>query len=215
MENNKEIWNRVCKTNPDHTKHVNQRGGFTSVDAHYQIESATAEFGPVGIGWGYTVEYGVIEAKVAMLATADVILWHGSRENCFGPWRGMAEIVDSKGRVDDDAAKKATTDAITKALSHLGFNADVFLGKFDDNKYVAQLRKEFSGDGKKQGDATKKPAEQSTLEAALFAAGKKEPWLIAEAETAGWSGATLAAISSSPDWQEWAMNLIKSTTETV
>ena len=35
------------------------------------------------------------------------------------------------------------TDAITKALSHLGFNADVFLGKFDDNAYVTAMRAEF------------------------------------------------------------------------
>jgi hypothetical protein len=29
----------------------------------------------------------------------------------------------------------AVTDGLTKALSHLGFNADVFLGKHDGNKY--------------------------------------------------------------------------------
>jgi hypothetical protein len=28
------------------------------------------------------------------------------------------------------------TDGLTKALSHLGFNADVFLGEFDGNKYT-------------------------------------------------------------------------------
>ena len=44
------------------------------------------------------------------------------------------------GRVDDDFAKKVATDALTKGLSKLGFNADVFLGKFDDNKYVNQLK---------------------------------------------------------------------------
>jgi len=43
---------------------------------------------------------------------------------------------------DTDAYKKASTDGLTKLLSHLGFNADVFLGMFDDNKYVAGLQKE-------------------------------------------------------------------------
>jgi hypothetical protein len=43
---------------------------------------------------------------------------------------------------DTDAYKKASTDGLTKALSHLGFNADVFLGQFDDNKYVEGLKKE-------------------------------------------------------------------------
>jgi hypothetical protein len=41
------------------------------------------------------------------------------------------------GKVDEDAPKKAMTDGLTKALSHLGFNADVFLGKFDGNKYTS------------------------------------------------------------------------------
>ena len=41
-----------------------------------------------------------------------------------------------KDKLDDDAPKKAITDGLTKAISHLGFNADVFLGKFDGNKYT-------------------------------------------------------------------------------
>ncbi len=36
------------------------------------------------------------------------------------------------------------TDAMTKAFSHLGMSADVFMGKFDDSKYVESLRKEFA-----------------------------------------------------------------------
>lgn len=37
---------------------------------------------------------------------------------------------------DEEAPKKSLTDAIGKALSMLGFCADVYLGLFDDNKYV-------------------------------------------------------------------------------
>ena len=39
-------------------------------------------------------------------------------------------------KLDDDCIKKVQTDAITKGLSRLGFNADVFMGRFDGNKYV-------------------------------------------------------------------------------
>jgi uncharacterized short protein YbdD (DUF466 family) len=46
--------------------------------------------------------------------------------------------------LDDEAPKKAMTDAMTKAFSHLGMSADVFLGKFDDSKYVEQMKEEFS-----------------------------------------------------------------------
>ena len=38
------------------------------------------------------------------------------------------------------------TDARSKALSTLGFNSDIFEGKFDDNKYVAEMRAKEAGD---------------------------------------------------------------------
>jgi hypothetical protein len=73
-----------------------------------------------------------------------VTLWHGDRTKTFGPIYGSTTLRDRKGNIDKDAPKKATTDALTKALSQLGFNADVFLGRFDDNKYVEDLKKEFN-----------------------------------------------------------------------
>ena len=50
---------------------------------------------------------------------------------------------DGKYGIDDDALKKAITDGLTKCLSYTGMNADVFLGRFDDNKYVAEMREKF------------------------------------------------------------------------
>ena len=141
MTGNLRIWNAVEKTNPAHTKKVNQRGGFTAISAAYQIMAATEQFGPIGIGWGYVSGDPIFHDA---LVTVPVTLWHGDRSNTFGPMMGCEEWKDKNGRVDSDAPKKATTDAITKLLSQLGFNADVFLGKFDDNKYVRQMEQEFA-----------------------------------------------------------------------
>ncbi len=141
MENNMDLWRKVEKTDPKHTKKVNQRGGFTAISAHYQIMRATEVFGPIGQGWGYYSGAPIISDGVILVP---VTVWHGSRDNEFGPVLGGAELKDKNGRMDSDAGKKAGTDALTKCLSQLGFNADVFLGKFDDNKYVAQVAKEFS-----------------------------------------------------------------------
>ncbi len=132
---NMKLWNAVCETDPDHTKKVNQRGGFTAIDAHYQIQSATEQFGPVGKGWGWDVEYKFVDKLVVALVT----LWWTDKANTYGPVAGCADLTTN--RVDTDAPKKAMTDGLTKALSYLGFNADVFLGKFDDNKYVQELKK--------------------------------------------------------------------------
>lgn len=139
---NMKIWDAVSKTDPKHTKQVNQRGGFTAVNANSQVMAATKQFGPVGTGWGY--EAGAPIFTPDNLIIIPVTLWHGSRDNVFGPEYGAAELVSDKGRRDSDAPKKATTDAITKLLSRLGFNADVFLGLYDDQKYVAAMEREFA-----------------------------------------------------------------------
>lgn len=135
------LWNAVSKTNPANTKKVSQRGGFTSICAQSQIMEATRQFGPIGIGWGYEAAEPIFHDNLVFVR---VMLWHGSRENSFGPVTGGAEWKNNKGYLDSDAPKKATTDALTKLLSQLGFNADVFLGLFDDNKYVKELEREFA-----------------------------------------------------------------------
>lgn len=154
MSDNMKIWDAVGKTNPKHTKHVSQRGGFTSVNAHSQIMEATRQFGPIGEGWGYTTES--IEIHNGFVV-ALVTLWHGSRDNVFGPMPGCAEMFGK--RSDSDAPKKATTDAITKLLSQLGFNADIFLGMWDDNKYVQQREREVA---KEERDNAPEPTPAET-----------------------------------------------------
>ena len=141
-----DIWDAVCETDPNYTKLVDQRGGFTAIDAMYQIQRATKQFGPVGIGWGYDCEYENVIGQNTAMVTCKLTLWHGDRSNCFGPIMAMNPLINFKGNLDDDAAKKAMTDALTKGLSHLGFSADVFMGKFDDNKYVETLREKYKED---------------------------------------------------------------------
>lgn len=141
MTDTMRIWDAVSKTNPANTKKVNQRGGFTSICAQSQIMEATRQFGPIGLGWGYTAEAPIFHDSMVFVR---VTLWHGDRANVFGPVTGGAEWKSDKGRLDSDAPKKATTDALTKLLSQLGFNADVFLGLYDDNKYVQQVTREFA-----------------------------------------------------------------------
>jgi len=143
MTENMKLWDAVSKTDPAHTKTVNQRGGFTAIGANYQIKMATEQFGPIGIGWGYIAGEPIFSGTLIIVP---VTMWHGERSNTFGPELGCEAMVsqgrDGKDRIDTDAPKKATTDALTKLLSRLGFNADVFLGLFDDNKYVQQRQRE-------------------------------------------------------------------------
>lgn len=141
---NMKIWNAVKETDPNHTKKVAQRGGFTAIDAQYTVQKATEVFGPVGLGWGYRADYELLDLGDDKVISCQVELWHGERSNTFGPFIGMNVLYDGKrGRIDDDAGKKAMTDALTKGLSHLGFGADVFLGQYDDNKYMSEISKKY------------------------------------------------------------------------
>jgi hypothetical protein len=159
-EANLRIWNAVCRTDPRHTKPVEFGRKFTAIDAHYQIQEATRMFGPVGEGWGYNTGEIVFADGLVIVP---VTLWHGSRDKTFGPIYGSTTLRDRKGNIDKDAPKKATTDALTKALSQLGFNADVFLGKFDDNKYVEEVRKEFEETADSKRPKTKLDGPYDTL----------------------------------------------------
>ncbi len=139
---NMVLWNLVSKTNPKHTKKVKFGREFTAIDPHSQIMEATKMFGPAGQGWGWEVQQiEYLETKeVAML----VSLWVGSRDQNIMQWGQAGLYIDKADtRKDGDCMKKATTDGITKCLSYLGFNADIFLGKFDDSKYVQDVTKEF------------------------------------------------------------------------
>ena len=138
MSNKKtDLWDAVCKTDPSHTKQVAQRGGFTAIDATYQIHQATIQFGPAGIGWGWDFEL-IWPPNDSVVAK--VTLWHGKKEQTIT--QAGQKRLNQGDKPDEDAVKKAVTDGLTKCLSYLGCNADVFLGKFDDNKYVAAMKAE-------------------------------------------------------------------------
>ena len=144
-----KLWNTVETTDPKYTKKVNQRGGFTAIAAQSQIKKATEVFGPAGIGWGVkNEEFTNIEGTTLVLYTST--LWY-----VFNSETGEFPIHSSikygaNGRYDDDFAKKVATDALTKGLSKLGFNADVFMGLFDDNKYVSEVKEQFADDSWKK-----------------------------------------------------------------
>lgn len=140
-QDNMKLWNAVCTTPPEHTKQVNQRGGFTAICAQYQIQVATELWGPYGSSWGMKdTEWHYVRsaANDIIEVTLDATFWYPG---------GAFEISsDAAYRPGNDSRKKILTDATTKALSKLGFSADVFLGLYDDNKYVQSLREQHSSD---------------------------------------------------------------------
>lgn len=146
---NLAIWNTLSRTDPAHTKQFSRAGGFkgTAIKPIWIVKMLTEQFGACGEGWGMgEPQFHWVPAEDEALVYCTVACWHTSRDNVFYGVGG--EKVISKRRdgglfADDEAYKKAFTDAVGNAFKFVGVGADVHMGLFDDSKYVAAVRQEF------------------------------------------------------------------------
>jgi hypothetical protein len=148
MSQNTELWDRLGKTDPAHTKPFKRAGGFagTAIKPMASFRRMTEEFGPCGVGWGVNAPvFDTLNAADELLVFCIVSIWHGSPDRVVYGVGGDKVMGKFKtgAYTDDEAFKKAFTDAITNALKLIGVGADVHMGMFDDNKYVNELRSEF------------------------------------------------------------------------
>lgn len=154
MTDNLDIWNRLSRTDPAHTKGFKRAGGFsgTAIKPIYTDQKMTEVFGPCGDGWGYSEPtFQLVPAPDGQTAVyCWLSVWYrktdGTRSDpVHGVGGDFAVKKFSSGMVvDDEGFKKAFTDALGNAMKHLGMSADVHMGRFDDNKYVAELKREFA-----------------------------------------------------------------------
>mgnify|MGYP003152201230 CR=1 FL=1 len=172
MKDNKMwLWKAVERTNPKYTKQVGFGRKFTSINAQSQIMTATEQLGSMGYGWG--VENERFEMVCDGLLGYQAKLWYKIGDTiCSYDINSSINTHNKSGKLDDECYKKVSTDALTKGLSKLGFNADIFLGLWDDNRYVAQMEKEHaekpvSMDRPHPRNAFKKKMEKGVIEAML------------------------------------------------
>jgi len=145
-DNNLLFWESVQTTDPNFTKEVGFGRKFTSINAQYQVRELTRAFGKIGQGWGIKDERFYTLNGIDGLICYQAVLWYrvDNEEFCYEyDINSSIASHNGKGRLDDECFKKVSTDALTKGLSKLGFNADVFLGMWDDNRYVSQVRESF------------------------------------------------------------------------
>ncbi|NWC38390.1 hypothetical protein [Pseudomonas tolaasii] len=161
-DKNMQIWNQVSKTDTSHTKKAEVGGQkITSLNGTAMIMKATEIFGPVGIGFGWSVVEERFDPGAEMFvgegdkrASLGFELNHTIKIKFWFELDGKRGEIEQYGctrylykskfgtTTDGEAPKKSLTDAIKKSLSMLGFSADVFLGMFDDAEYVNQLKDE-------------------------------------------------------------------------
>ena len=164
---NLELWQLVEKTDVTHTKKA-QKGAyhFTSIAPMSQFKKATEVFGIQGIGWGIKPESEVFHEQTigdseTVLLNYDAILFFKFNGECgeiavHATEKLAYKTQGAKGylKIDDESRKKVVTNAKTKGLSELGFNADVFMGMFENHDYYNEIALEQGN--QKQTDAEEK-----------------------------------------------------------
>lgn len=166
MSDNTALWDRLGKTDPAHTKNFKRQGGFsgTAIKPMWSYRRLTEEFGPCGTGWGVErPEFQVVEGdnrEVLVFCTVSGWYMHDGEKRLVYGVGGDKVVTHIKANEkyqkaerwenDDEAFKKAFTDALTNAFKLIGVGADVHMGMFDDSKYVNTLAKEFASEKQEQ-----------------------------------------------------------------
>ena len=184
MSTNMQIWDKVSTTDTRYTKAAEVGGQkITSLNGTAMIMKATEVFGPVGIGFGWSVmEERFDEGSEMVSGEGDKRLVLGRELNHTIKIRFWFELDGKRGEIeqygctrylykskygtttDGEAPKKSLTDAIKKSLSMLGFSADVFLGMFDDAEYVNQLKDDELIEQAEDKEAEKARQQQERLD---------------------------------------------------
>lgn len=120
--------------------------GKTDINPMWRIKKLTELFGPAGIGWKFDPpvfeEKAGAKGEVVVQCFTNLYVRQDDGEAWSAPIPGvggsMLIALESTGlRTDDDAYKKAYTDAQSVACKALGIGADVYWNA-DATKYTAQ-----------------------------------------------------------------------------
>ena len=143
--NNMYIYDQVRQCPQDALKPI-QAGrlkGKSDINPMWRIKMLTYLFGPVGIGWYYTIDKQWLEpCGEEVSAFCDISLYIKVDGEWSKPIQGVGgSMFAAKEKngvyVSDEAYKMALTDAISVACKALGFAADVYWNT-DSTKYNRQ-----------------------------------------------------------------------------
>ena len=188
---NLDLYNRV-RSVPEHALKTIEAGrlkGKTDINPMYRILCLTREFGQVGLGWYTEVvrEWTEMCDNGETAVFIDINLYvkvdgewsrpiHGTGGNKLvsleKKWENGVPVVNQY--LDDDAYKKAYTDAISVAAKALGIGADVYW-EADKTKYdVRTSEQEQPAVQQAQEKPSLNPASPGWKQAVAFTAKQKD-----------------------------------------
>ena len=205
---NTHLWDQLKVTDPRFTKDFTKVGGFrgTAVSPLYYVKRLTEQFGPVGQGWGFEEnDQKIVDLTPRMIVYIQGRVWWKNPEDqkvYYTPYAWGGDFIATMGKngpmYDDDAFKKAATDAFSKAVTYLGLGADVHLGFFDDNKYVETATKYTANKEAQKKEASQSQQTSQSQEAAPVAqnTGQQQQPTPAAASTQGEQQAQVEQVHS-------------------
>ena len=143
--NNMDLWDKL-KAPPEEAKKKIIGGrlkGMTDIKPQWRFKIVTETFGPVGIGWKYTIEKLWTErtddAHICAFALVNFYYKQGEWSEAIpGTGGSMLQVQESsKVHTSDEAYKMAVTDALSVCMKALGVGADVYMG-YSDSKNPTQ-----------------------------------------------------------------------------
>jgi hypothetical protein len=143
-ENNLINWNKL-KTPPSWAIKPITGGrlkGKTDINPQWRYKVMTEVYGPIGIGWKFTIDNVIMEAgsdgQRMVFVTVSVSVKTGN-DWCYPVTAIGGDFVvekESNGlHSNDEAIKMATTDALGTALKYFGVASDIYEGGNRDTKY--------------------------------------------------------------------------------
>lgn len=161
--------------------------GMTDINPMWRIKKLTEIFGPCGIGWKlvnerYRFEKCEETLEVACIYELDLVYFWADvwNEPVHGIGGAMYVSIERDGNyyVDDEAVKKARTDALSVACKMIGIGASVYWEKGNESKYGAQPNEpqQQKAPAKAQPAKTAQPANTAQApKAAPTAPAEKKP----------------------------------------
>ena len=116
--------------------------GMTNINPMWRIKKLTEQFGACGFGWYYDIKRMWLENSMAsdeIVANVEIDLYVKIGDEWSKPIRGVGGSMflaqEKNGlHTDDEAYKKALTDAISVSCKALGMGADIYWDS-DSTKY--------------------------------------------------------------------------------
>lgn len=148
--------------------------GKSDINPMWRIKALTEQFGPCGIGWKYEIIKEWLEpgANGEIAAFVDINLFikvDGEWSAAIPGTGGSMYVVKERNGLytDDEAFKKALTDAISVSCKALGFAADVYWNadstKYSQRTTQAPAKGSYSNEPKKPTESRPSPAESNVV----------------------------------------------------